>query len=132
MNIIPEIKKLGFPAGEYIVTGSGVLAALGLREAEDIDMAVTSKLLESLRATGEWKEEIRYGKLFLLRENIDITSQLNWEDYQTTTEEAIKTALIIDGVPFLNIEETIKFKTALGREKDFKDIELLKKYQNKE
>ena len=28
----------------------------------------------------------------------------------------------------MNLNELIKFKTALGREKDFKDIELIKRY----
>ncbi len=35
---------------------------------------------------------------------------------------------MINGFPFLNIEETIKFKRALGREKDFNDIKLLEAY----
>jgi hypothetical protein len=62
------------------------------------------------------------------RNDIDIIKQLDWEDYPTTVEEAIKSADIIQGFPFLNISETIKFKTALGREKDFRDIEMLKDY----
>lgn len=129
MNIIIEIKNLGFPIGEYVVVGSGLLAALGLREAGDLDIAVTQKLLQELRDSGEWKEEIRHDKLFLRRGKAEIISSLNWEDYLTTTEDAIKSALIINGVPFLNVEETIKFKNALGREKDFRDIELLKKFK---
>jgi len=40
----------------------------------------------------------------------------------------IKTAFLIDGIPFMNTEELIKFKMAFGREKDFKDIELIKEY----
>ena len=129
MDIIKKIKKLDFPFGEYVVIGSSILAALGLRNASDIDVAVTPSLLRKLRETGNWKEEIKWGKLFLVGDKIEIISRLNWEDYPTTTEEAIKTALVIDGVPFLNIEETILFKKALGREKDFKDIELLKRYK---
>ena len=128
MSIIERVKKLGFPASEYVVIGAGILDALGLRNTDDIDVAVTPNLLKKLRESGEWKEETRYGKLFLVGDKVDVITQLNWEDYPTTTEEAIRTATIIDGVPFLNIEQTIKFKTALGREKDFKDIELLKKH----
>lgn len=123
-----KVKELGLPLGEYVVTGSGILAALGLREANDIDMAVTDKLFKELQATGKFKEESRYDKLFLIGDEVDIASQLNWNEYATTTEEAIKSAMIIDGVPFLNIEQTILFKTAMGREKDLRDIELLKNY----
>jgi hypothetical protein len=32
--------------------------------------------------------------------------------------------LIIDGIPFMNLDELIKFKLSQGREKDMRDIEL--------
>lgn len=131
MDIIKKVKNLDLPLGEYVIVGGGILEALGLRETNDIDVAVTPKLLEKLRESGKYKEEIKWGKLFLTGDKIDIITQLNWDKYSTKTEEAIKTATIIDGIPFLNIEETIKYKTALGREKDFKDMELLKDYQKK-
>lgn len=130
MKIIKKIKELNFPNGEYVVVGSGLLEALGIRTASDIDIAASPALVERLRKTGEWKQEYRWNKLFLAKEGIDIITKLDWEDYPTTTAEAIKTATIIDGAPFLNIKETIKFKKALGREKDFKDIALLEKYQS--
>lgn len=129
MDIINKAKELDFPLGKYVIVGSGILEALGLRNANDIDVAVMPSLLENIRKSGKYKEEIKWGKLFLVGDDIDIITQLNWENYSTTTEEAIKTAMIIDGVPFLNIEETIRYKKSLGREKDFKDIELLKNYQ---
>lgn len=131
MDIIKEVKKLNLPFGQYVVIGSGLLDALGLREADDIDIAVTKELLEKLRAEGGWKEETRYNKPFLLKENIEIIGRLNWDDYPTPVETAIETALVIEGVPFLSINETKKFKTALGRKKDFIDIELLDKYEAK-
>jgi len=131
MNIIKKIKNLDFPFGEYIVVGSGILAALGLRQAKDVDIAVTPRLLKKLKNSGNWKEKIRWEKLFLMGDNIEIISQLNWEKYPTTTQEAINSAAIIDGIPFLNVEETILFKRALGRKKDLKDIELLNQYLKK-
>jgi hypothetical protein len=131
MDIIKKVKELNFPSGEYVVVGGGILEALGLRNTNDVDVFVTLKLLEKLRESGKYIEEIKWGKMFLTGEKIDIMGQLNWKDYPTKIEEAIRTATIIDGVPFLNIEETIKFKTALGREKDFKDIELIKEYLRK-
>ena len=131
MNIFKKLKKLNFPLGEYVLVGSGPLAARGIREASDLDIAVTDKLWRQLLNSGDYKTEERYGRLFLAEKNsddIDIIKQLDWEDYPTTVEEAIKSADIIQGFPFLNISETIKFKTALGRKKDFCDIEMLKKY----
>ena len=56
---------------------------------------------------------------------------MGWEKYSIKIEEANKSALFIEDIPFMNLNELIKFKTAMGREKDFKDIELIKEYLNK-
>lgn len=128
MNIVKEVKKLNLPLGEYVVIGSGTMAALGIREARDIDITVTSKLHTELRMNGEWKEEERYGKIFLKKGTVEINPELNWKDYPTTTENAIVSALLIEGIPFLNLDELKKFKKALGRPKDFKDLDLIERY----
>lgn len=133
MNIIQKIKELNFPQGQYVVVGSGILDVLGIRKATDIDIAVTKELHQKLKESGEWEEHKRYEliRVFLKKDVYEIIPQLNWEDYDTTTEEAISSATIIEDIPFMNLNELIKFKTALGREKDFKDIELIKEYLNK-
>lgn len=132
MNIIQKIKELNFPKDQYIVVGSGILDVLGIRKSDDIDIAVTKDLHQKLRQTGEWEEHERYDRIrvFLKKDVYEIIPQLNWENYNTTTEEAISSALVIEDIPFMNLEELIKFKTALGREKDFKDIELINEYLN--
>ncbi|MBP6974972.1 MAG: hypothetical protein KBB54_03470 [Candidatus Pacebacteria bacterium] len=128
MSIIEKVKKLGLPLGQYVVISSGTLDALGIRPANDIDLTVLSELHEALRMSGEWKEENRYGKMFLIQEGIEINPDISWDAYPTSTEEVIRTALVIDGVPFMNLDELRKFKTALGREKDFADIVLMDMY----
>lgn len=128
MNIIEKVKKFNFPSGEYVVVASGPLEALGIRKASDIDIAVTPALHTKLKASGEWEEKVKYGKTFLQQDGIEIIPSLSWSEYPTTTEEAIASAMIIDGIYFMNLEELKKFKKALGREKDLKDIELIDKY----
>jgi len=129
MNIIERIKEFNFPVGQYVIIGSGPLDALGIRPANDIDIAVTTELFKTLHASGGWEEEERYGKIFLKRDGLDINPELSWSDYPTTTKEAIASALVIDDIPFMNLEELKRFKTALGREKDKTDIALIEKYQ---
>lgn len=131
MIIIDRIKALNLPPDQYVVIGSGILDALNLRHAKDIDISTTKKLHQRLRQSGKWEEKTKYDKVFLVSDGVEINPQLNWDKYPTTTEEAIESAMIINGVPFLNIEETIKFKTALGRPKDLADIKLLKNFLSK-
>ncbi len=128
-DIFSRIKALDLPFGKYVVVSSGTLEALGIRSARDLDIAVTDKLFEKLRADGGWTEEERYGKLFLSKPGIDIIRQLSWDAYPTTNEEAIASAFVIDGIPFMNLDELKQFKRALGREKDFADIKLIEAYE---
>ena len=58
MNIVERIKKLNLPVGHYVVVGSGVMDALGMRPAHDIDIAVTPELFKTLRTSGVWEEEL--------------------------------------------------------------------------
>lgn len=132
MDIFSVLKELNFPLGQYVVVGSGTLAALGIREAADVDIAVLPELHAKLCKEDGWAQETKHGKVFLKKQDIDIIPELSWEMYPTTTEEAIRGAIIINGFPFLNLEELKKFKKALGREKDFKDIELIDAYLKKQ
>lgn len=129
LSLIDKVKALNLPLGEYVVAGAGILEVLNIRETNDIDLAVTPYLHKKLRETGEWEEEEKYGKIFLKKDKIDVIPQLDWEEYKTTTEEAIESATIIEDIPFMNLDELCKFKEALGREKDFKDIELIREFQ---
>jgi len=130
MSIVKKIKKLNLPNDQYVVAGSGLLDALGIREASDIDIAVTNKLFKKLKHTNNYKVVIKYNKEFLVNTEIgiDIIKEISWEQYTTTTLEAISSAIYIEDIPFLNFEEFIKFKEALGRQKDFRDIKLLENY----
>ncbi len=130
MSIISKVKELQFPSGQYVVIGSGIMEALGIREAQDVDIAVTSELYNNLYNIKEWHKEMSHDKIYLKRDNVEIIPQLNWDKYSTTTKEAILSSTLIKGVSFMNLVELKKFKMALGREKDFKDIELIDKYLN--
>ena len=130
-NIFEKVKELNLPFGQYVVVSSGTLDALNIRPASDIDIAVTKDLHEKLRNTKEWQEHELDGKIFLQKGIYTIIPRLDWEKYETTTEEAIDSALIIEGVPFMNLEELLKFKKGMNREKDMKDIKLLEEMLNK-
>jgi len=128
MDIFKKVELLHLSAGEYVVVASGVMEAIGLRKAADLDIAVTPLLFDQLRKNSGWKEEVRWDKLFLIKNGIDIIPELAWSAYSTTTKEVIASAMIINGIPFMNLEELCKFKHALGREKDFADVALIEEY----
>lgn len=128
MTLIEKVRSLNFPLGQYVVIGSGVLEALGLRKANDVDISVTTELYGRLRKTNEWEEEERHSKIFLKKGKIEINPKLDWDEFPVTAQEAISSALIVGNIPFMNLKHTRQFKQALGREKDIKDIQLIEEY----
>jgi hypothetical protein len=120
--------------GEYIVVGSGPMAAREIRDFKDVDILVSKKLYDELLKKGWEVVEVEGvgGKFKVLKKGIfEVNTSLWHGDYKPDTGELIKNAEIIYGVPFLPLQELIKFKTALGREKDLKDIELINNYLQK-
>jgi len=124
-----QLAKLNLPIGQYVIVASGPLAAHGIRESNDLDILVTPELFNQLKKT--YQVQIDKGFERLAIDNLEIvgTGSTYLEHPEIATiEEQIQTADIIDGIPYLNLELTKKFKQLMGREKDFKDIELINNY----
>ena len=128
---------LGFPLGKYIVVG-GAMEAFGIRKAKDLDIVVTENLFAELMQKG-WKlcecekcrAEWKLGSTdrILKGDGVDILSEYSCGDsYYADTYELIRNAAIIDGVPYVQLRELLKWKKASGREKDLKDIALIEKF----
>jgi hypothetical protein len=131
MNIIEEVKKINLPKDKYVVFGSGILAAKGIRPAKDVDFAVTSDLFRQLQRAG-WKRKfffIRFLSCKLITTGIyEAFSNVRRGKYQKSVEELIESAEVIEGIPFMNLEELRAFKQELGRPKDLNDIQLIDDY----
>lgn len=131
MDIFNEVKKLNFPLGEYVIIGSGPMAARGIRGYKDIDILVAENFYRKLLKDG-WKiVEIKgaNGEFKVLKNGkFEVDKRLWRGGYKPNTEILIRSAELINGIPFMPLPELIKFKKALGREKDLEDIKLIKKY----
>lgn len=124
-DLLKELDALDLPKDQYVITSSGPLAVRGIREAHDIDLVVTPKLWEALKQKHPVKEmglcdSIQIG-------NIDILGNFRSERL-FTSEDQINQADVIDGHRYVNLETIIAFKKQLGRDKDKRDLELIKDY----
>jgi hypothetical protein len=132
MNVIEEVKKLNFPVDQYVIVGSGPMAVRGLKEAHDVDIVVTQELFEKCKANG-WKNILwtypeKIGQIYLKQNDIELYLDVNCADFNPTTKELIERADVIEGVPFINLEDMLRFKRAYNREKDSKDIKITETY----
>lgn len=132
MDIIEQVHSLQLPMGQYTVIGSGILSALGIRPHEDIDLLVTRELYDQFKIEGWEENEIVPGFFVVKKGNVEASPDMvSIPGYMPNLKKLIKDAQMISGVPFMSLEELVKFKTALGREKDQKDIKLIDEYKKK-
>ena len=123
-SFFDEARALNLPLGEYAIFGSGPMVVRGIREGRDIDIIVTKSLFEKLR--DRYSEHIHEEKLELGK--IELSSKcLDYSDEEIGT--LISTAETIEWLSFASLDEVVKFKKRLAREKDIRDIGLIEEYR---
>jgi hypothetical protein len=127
-DILTQMKSINLPKGSYIVFGSGPMAALGIRDVGDIDLLVSEELYAELQKAG-WKQ-ITKGPDDKPLVSGDFEAHNNWNfvSYQPTLDELLSRAFMIDGIPFVSIEDVRLWKDASRRPKDLTDIALIDTY----
>ncbi len=122
---LEELDHLNLPKKDYAITGSGPLAIRNIREADDVDVVVRKELWEKLI-----KKYTPFDERRILIGNIEI-----WGDFINLThrmDEVINNSELIEGYPFVTLQDTLSWKKFLNREKDQKDITLVETYLQKE
>ena len=114
------IDWLGLSNMKYKLFMGSSLCVRGLRETNDIDLGVTSDKFESL--CNRFNLEPVKSSLFG-REKIDISTPIgNIELYELYNFDHVEE---VDGLLCQSIDEVIRMKKHLGRDKDLKDLRLL-------
>lgn len=125
-SIIERVKRLRLPLSEVVVIGGGILDALNLRQANDIDLAVSGRLFEELlsREGSEWRLSSAGDHL----QQNDVEVWRGWsvdESFDYPFERLRDEAESIEGVMFASRKVVIKYKQQRASSKDLNDIALL-------
>ncbi|MFA6158230.1 MAG: hypothetical protein WCV82_04195 [Candidatus Paceibacterota bacterium] len=132
MDIINQVKNLKLTKDQYVVVGSGIMAMHGLKEIHDIDIVVSPEIFEGCKNKG-WKT-MHYtypdkpGEIYLKQGDIELYTDVNCRNFNPTLQELLSKAEYFSGIPFICLDDLIKFKTEYNRPKDHKDIELMENY----
>ncbi|WDV47990.1 hypothetical protein PV797_09905 [Clostridiaceae bacterium M8S5] len=115
------IKELSFDVKDYWVTSGASLVIHGVKEStRDIDLGCTTKLTEELIEKGyKYKYEEDNTRTLYFNEYIELFE--NW---------FVDEIEMINGIPVASLKSIIKQKQKLGREKDFRDIKMIKEFIN--
>lgn len=132
-QIQEKIQSLNFPVGKYIVLGGASLAMRGMRETRDIDILVIPEFFEELIRQGwtlDSEFEQKWHRKRLVREDVEVYQNLYFDAKKESVdaEEVIKIAEMIDGISFQPLDHLLMAKQDSGREKDLRDVELIRSY----
>lgn len=126
MDFIERVRKINLPLDEVVVIGSGLLDALGLRHASDVDLVISQSLFDKLSQTAGYKLGYKASQPYLTYQDYEI-----WTDWgaQYGFEVLKDSAVTIEGVSFVSPRVLIAKKRQRGLDRDLKDIQLLAAYQ---
>lgn len=130
-NIFERIENLKLPVGEYAVFGSALMDVWGIRPAKDLDIIITPDYFKILKDKREWKLVSANGFEILRLGEANITTVQDRPtdgDYHPDRRKLIRDAVVIQGIPFVRIEEVIACKAAYNRDKDRNDINKINAY----
>lgn len=131
--LFDKFRELDFPLGEYAIVSGGPLAVRGIKKTGDVDVIVSDKLWGKLKSEYPIKNiEGANAQIIKIADDVDVLSFRESPDEggsgNPTNNEQIKNAEVIDGLSFQSLRDSLWFKFHSDREKDKKDIELVKQY----
>lgn len=121
-EIKARIEHEQIPSGQFIVAGSGILAALGMRPARDIDIVVDERLYDELLSRG-WEKSGR--DKILTHEIFEASREWPFGTQYRSFEALQQDVEVINGIAFLSLKNTREWKQASGRKKGFQDIKMI-------
>lgn len=128
-KLFQKAKDLNLPFGEHALFGSAPMGVRGLRDCHDVDIIVTETLWNDYKMKLNWslvrtknKDKCSDG---LRNDSIEL-----WKDWwpEWDINKLIQEAEMIDGLPFVKLEEVLKWKKQIAREKDLRDVKIIEKF----
>ena len=129
-DLFNKVKEIGLPLGKYAIFGSGPMGIRELRECRDLDIIVTEDIYNIYKNNSGWELKKCDKSEYLEKDNIELWK--NWSPSDWNINQLIKNAEIIDDLPFVRLEEVLRWKKILGREKDLEDIKIIERYLKNE
>jgi hypothetical protein len=127
-SFIKAVKRLKLKPEDYIVIGSGILVALEIRDADDVDIVASKDAFDKLTKDTEWTSKIlEDGTQILIKDIYEVGLDRKTQKTHPTLEELKQDQVIIDDIPFISLKHLMDLKFKRGLEKDMKDIDLIKR-----
>ena len=123
-KIAKQLSRLKVTPSEAIIVGSGILAALGIRPSNDIDLMVSEETFARVAGQGYPVAQYADGSGQLI---IDDT-ELMYSWLKHTFDDIKPNAVCIHGLWFMSLQDLRTMKVHHNRPKDHRDIKLIDEY----
>lgn len=128
-EFLGKLKELNLPKGKFAIFGGGPMCVRGLRECRDLDVIVTERLFNNLKEKKGLQLKKEEFCDYLEKDGVEFYK--DWGPGEWDIEKLIQGAEIIDDLPFIGLEQVLKWKKINKRDKDIEDIKLIEEYLNK-
>lgn len=128
--MIDSLIKLNLPLGKFAVFGSGPICIRGLRSWHDVDLIVTREFFDTLKNNKlNWFFEIsKSGSEKLTSSDKSIEVWKDWQPGDWDVNHLIRDSEIINGIPFVRLEEVLRWKKLRNSPKDILDVQLIESF----
>ena len=129
--IFKNFNTLSLQPDEYVIMGSGIMFALGIRDLstlDDIDLLVTKKGWDKVKDLSDTKHNDDWGCNYVQLFDKTVEAFDLWGPGEYNIDEIIKNAFKVGKYNFASPETIIRWKKEMGRDKDFGHIKLIEDY----
>lgn len=130
-KLIRELRSSGLSADDYAVFGSGPMFAQGIKDmGHDLDVIARGNAWRQACSISSPQNAILGGLVVNLFDGqIEIFD--SWAPGDWDVNDLIDTSEIIDGIRVVTLENVMKWKRLMGREKDQIHIKMIEEYLNR-
>ena len=124
-HLVEQLVELGLPVGDWALFGSGPLLLRGwIDEVGDLDVISRGQAWELARTLGSAVELDDGDVIIEIGDGITIGTSWAYGDF--SIDRLINTAEVIHGIPCVQLEHIVAFKTLANRPKDGEHLRLIK------
>lgn len=131
-ELISLLKSLKLPKNDFAIFGSGPMYPRGIKELNsDIDLIARGEAWERAKTLNN--AEIKQSGTGYVVKLFDGAIEIfdSWTGENWDINELIDTADEFDDIKYVTLENVIKWKKQMAREKDFEHIRLIEEYLKK-
>ncbi len=128
-QVIERVRDINLDAGHYAIFGSGPLLVRGIiATVNDVDILARGPAWDTARTKGELVTLPEHGVTVASLDNRLVTIGTEWAIGDVDVDDALDSADIISGLPWVRLDLVAEYKRLAARPKDIEHLRLLQRW----